>query len=342
MKTLRAVLRRATASKLFWPFLALVLILLFNLAYRPSFFSIEMKDGHLFGSLIDILNRGAPLMLLAAGMTLVIATGGIDLSVGPVIAITGAVAAYLIGSDINTTHTPFVLVILAALGVALLAGLWNGLLVSRAGIQPIIATLILLGAGRGLAQMITQGQILNMYYKPFDFIGGGFLVLPFPVYIVAVVATLIWLLTRRTAVGMFIESIGINSSSSFYSGISEKNIKLLVYVISGLCAGIAGLILASNIRSADANNAGLFIEMDAILAVVIGGTSLSGGRFSLLGSMLGALIIQSLTTTILSVGVPPQVISLVKAMVVLIVSLMQSASFRTIVFGRLVKKGAVQ
>ncbi|MBI9049488.1 MAG: ABC transporter permease [Anaerolineaceae bacterium] len=341
MTPLKDLWKKCSSSKLFWPILSLLLIMLFNLLVNPSFFNIEMKEGHLYGSLIDVLNRGTPLMLLAIGMTLVLATGGVDLSVGPVIAITGAVAAYLIGSDIGVTHTPFFLVILTAIGAALLAGLWNGILVSRAGIQPIIATLILLGAGRGLAQMITQGQILNVYYKPFDFIGAGFLLLPFPVYIVTIVVILVWLLTRKTAVGLFIESIGINTSSSFYSGISEKNIKLLVYVISGLCAGIAGLILASNIRSADANNVGLFIEMDAILAAVIGGTSLAGGRFSLAGSILGALIIQSLTTTILSVGVPPQVISLIKALVVLAVSLLQSPDFRNIVFGRLVKKGAL-
>lgn len=335
--------KQITSSKLFWPSLALLLILLFNLAYRPGFFAIEVKDGHLYGSVIDILNRGAPLMLLALGMTLVIATGGVDLSVGPVIAMTGAVAAALIGSTINVTQTPFLTVILAALGVALLAGIWNGTLVSRAGVQPIIATLILMVAGRGVAQMITEGQILNVYYEPFDFIGGGFLLgLPFPVFIVAGVGLLIWTLTRRTAFGMFVESIGINPSSSFYAGIHEKNVKLLVYLISALCAGLAGLIVASNIRSADANNAGLFFEMDAILAVVIGGTSMSGGRFSLAGSLLGALIIQSLTTTIYSVRVPPDVILLVKAVVVLIVSLMQSASFRTIVFGRMLKKGAAQ
>lgn len=342
MNTIPNLLKRMTGSKLFWPFVALALLLLINLFYRPSFFAIEIKDGHLFGSLIDILNRGAPLMLLSIGLTLALATGGTDLSVGPVIAITGAVAAALIGSEINATHTPFILVILLSLGVAILGGLWNGLLISRAGVQPIIATLILMVTGRGIAQMITAGQILNVYYKPFDFIGGGFLFgLPFPLYIVALMMLFVWFLTRRTAVGLFIESIGVNASSSYYSGINEKNVKLLVYTLSGLCAGIAGLIVASNIRSADANNAGLFFEMDAILAVVIGGTSMTGGRFSLVGSLLGALIIQTLTTTIYSIGIPPEIISLVKAIVVLVVSLMQSASFRQIAFARFMKKGAV-
>ena len=342
MTSNRSLWKRITGSKLFWPFVALLLILLFNLVYHPGFYQIEIKDGHLFGSVIDIFNRGSPLMLLAIGMTLVIATKGVDISVGPVIAISGAVAASLIGSQINTTQTPFALAILAALGAATLAGLWNGILISRFGVQPIIATLILMVAGRGMAQMITEGQILNVYYKPFDYIAIGYpLGLPFPVFIVLAVFILVWLLTRRTAIGMFIESIGINASSSFYGGINEKQVKLLVYTISGFCAGVAGLIVASNIRSADGNNAGLFFEMDAILAVVIGGTSMSGGRFSLPGSILGALIIQSLTTTIYSVGVPPDVIQLVKALVVLIVSLMQSTSFRQIIFGKLLRKEAV-
>jgi simple sugar transport system permease protein len=213
------------------------------------------------------------------------------------------------------------------------------MLVSRAGIQPIVATLILMVAGRGIAQLITQGQILTIYYKPYYFVGAGYLFgLPFPLYIVATVVFLAWLLTRKTAFGLFVESIGINDSSSFYSGINAKNVKFFVYVISGLCAGIAGLIISSNIRSADGNNAGLWFELDAILAVVIGGTALSGGRFFLAGSLLGALIIQSLTTTIYATGVPPEVTLVVKSVVVLAVALLQSPEFRNTVFGPLIKR----
>ena len=332
MNLLKELRERAGNSNLTWPLVALLMIMLFNLFYRPEFFSIEVKEGHLFGSLIDILNRGAPLMLLSLGMTLVIATGGIDLSVGPVVAIAGATAAYLIGHGTHgqdITNTPLPLVILAALLIATAGGLWNGLLVSRVGLQPIIATLILMTAGRGIAQLITEGQILTVYYSPYHYIGlGHLLALPFTVFVVAAVFLLFWFLTRRTALGLFIESIGVNDSASFYSGISEKNIKLLVYTLSGFCAGIAGLIVSSEIKSADANNAGLWFELDAILAVVLGGTSLDGGRFSLAGSILGALIIQSLTTTIYSVGVPPEVIMVVKAMVIMAVILLQSKRFR--------------
>jgi simple sugar transport system permease protein len=327
-------MKRLTSSRLIWPILALAVIMLFNAIFTPGFFRIEMKEGHLFGSLIDIFNRGAPLMLLAIGMTLVIATKGVDLSVGPVAAIAGATAAALIGNASGATDTPLWLVILAAIGVAMLCGAWNGLLVAFADIQPIVATLILMVAGRGVAQLITQGQILTIYYKPYYFIGAGHLFgLPFPLYIVGAVALLAWLLTRRTAFGLFIESIGINARSSFFSGINSRNVKFMVYVISGFCAGVAGLIISSNIRSADGNNAGLYFELDAILAVVIGGTALSGGRFFLAGSILGALIIQSLTTTIYATGVPPEVTLVVKSIVVLTVALLQSPEFRRIVFG---------
>lgn len=340
MSHARKIWNRLSANALFWPLLALALVMLFNLIYSPGFFKVEFKDGHMYGSLIDILNRGTPLMLVAIGMTLVIATGGVDLSVGPVIAITGAAAASLIGTTTteSITKTPLALVLLIPLGCAMLGGLWNGLLVSRAGVQPVVATLILMVAGRGVAQLITQGQILTIYYTPYFFIGasgssGYIFGLPFPLYLLAAVLLAVALLTRRTAVGLFIESIGINTSSSYHSGINEKNIKLLVYTLCGLCAGVAGLIISSNIKSADANNAGNLYELDAILAVVIGGTSLAGGRFSLVGSVLGALIVQSLTTTIYSVGVPPEVTMVVKAIVVLLVSLVQSGHFRSIVFG---------
>jgi len=189
----------------------------------------------------------------------------------------------------------------------------------------MVATLVLMVAGRGIAQLITNGQIITVYYSPYFYIGGGYLLgLPFALFIVAAVFLFAWFITRKTAVGLFVEAVGTNASSSFYSGINEKNVKLLAYTFCGLCAGIAGLLISSNVKSADANNAGLWSELDAILAVVIGGTLMSGGRFSLVGSILGALIIQSMTTTIYAFGVPPEVVLVVKAVVVLAVVLLYS------------------
>ncbi len=330
-------------SQLFWPILALALIMVFNVIFTPGFYNIEVKEGHLSGFVIDILNRGSVLMLLGIGMTMVIATGGVDLSVGAVVAISAATATVLINPALATelisseelikdvTQTPLWICILAALAVSTLCGLWNGLLVSRARIQPMVATLVLMVAGRGIAQLITNGQIITVYYSPYFFIGNGYLLgLPFALYIVAVAFVLTWLLARRTAFGLFVESVGINARSSYFSGISEKNIKLIVYTICGFCAGIGGLIYSSNVKSADANNAGLDLELDAILAVVIGGTLMSGGRFSLMASVIGALVIQSVTTTMYAVGVPAMAALAIKGLFVLVVVLLYSEQTKTI------------
>jgi len=335
--------KKHSGNRLIWSVVALLALFLFNLMVNPGFFNLEIKDGHLFGSIVDIFWNGAPLMVVAVGMTLVIASGGVDLAVGPVIAITAAVAASLIGSQSGVTNTPLPIVFIAALGAAALCGLWNGLLISRVGIQPIVVTLILYVAGRGIAQMITNGKIIRIFYEPYFFLGGGYLFIPFSLFVVGLVYLLGWLFTRRTSFGLFLEAIGVNSNGGRFSGINEQNIKLVAYIISGLCAGVAGLLISSNLKSADGNNAGLWYELDAILAVALGGTSLAGGRFSLAGSFLGVLIIQSLTTTIYSIGIPPQVVMVVKAIVVFLVSMLQSDTYRKQMTSLLTfPKGAVQ
>lgn len=316
-------------SKIFWPLAALVLLLLINLILTPGFFTIEVKNGHLFGTLIDILNRAAPLVIIAIGMTLVIAKEGIDISVGAVLAISGAVSISLLG------HFPVWLAVPAAMGVGLLCGLWNGVLVAYFGIQPMVGTLILMTVGRGIAQLITNGQIITTDNSAYGFIGKGFLLgLPFPVFIAAAVYLLVFFLKRKTAFGLFLEAIGVNKMSSEYAGLQPRTIYLFVYSLSGLCAAIAGLIVCSNLSSADANNAGLWIELDAILAVVIGGTSMRGGRFYLGGTVVGALFIQSLSTTIYSMGIAPERIFVLKAAVVIMVSLLQAPKFRALFAGR--------
>ena len=333
------LLQRFIKSKVFWPLIILAAILLFGEIFTKDFFVVTVRDGHLFGILIDILNRSSQIMVIAVGLTFVIATAGIDISVGAVVAISGAVAASLIGGKlvINgstqsfVTNFPMWFAILAAVGVATLLGFWNGMLITRLRMQPIIATLILMVAGRGIAQLITGGQIITVYYAPYFYIGNGFLfMLPFPIFIVALVLLFAALITRKTALGLFIEAIGTNPTASKFSGIRADNIKLAIYMFSGFCAGVSGLLVSSNVKCADGNNAGLLFELDAILAVVIGGTSMSGGRFTLIGSVIGALIIQSLTTTILAFGVPSQVTTLVKAVVVVLICFIQSEQFRRI------------
>jgi ribose/xylose/arabinose/galactoside ABC-type transport system permease subunit len=328
-----------TRSKIVWPLIALGVLLLFNLLFTPHFFRMEIKQGHLYGNLIDILKNGAPIMLLAIGMTLVVATHGIDISVGSVVAMSAGAVAILIGGDFaGHPKYPIVVAMIAALLVSSAAGMWNGMLVSRIRMQPIIATLILFVAGRGIAMVFTNAAVVWLYAKPFAILGQGYVLgLPFSIYIVAVVLLLTFIVTRRTAIGMFIEAVGINPTAARFSGINAKNILLWVYTFSGFCAGVAGLIVCSNVMSADGNNAGNLFELDAILAVVLGGTSLNGGRFYLFGSIVGALIIQTLTTTIYALGVPSDIAPVVKAFVVWGVCLMQSERFRskiTGVFGR--------
>ena len=324
--------KKITASPLLWPALALVALLVVNVILTPSFLSIRVQDGHLFGSLIDILRNGAPTMLVALGMTLVIASRGIDLSVGAVVAVSGALACAHIAASDQPGSTGTVLSAMGiALGVAVALGLWNGALVSVFGVQPIIATLVLMTAGRGIALFITDGQIVTTESAPFKVLGAGFaLGLPVAILVSLAVFALVGLLTRRTALGMLLESVGINPEASRLAGVRHRSIVFAVYVFSALCAGIAGLMIASNISAADANNAGLWIEMDAILAVVIGGTSLLGGRFSLTGTILGALIIQTLTTMVYTAGITPETTLVFKALVVIAVCLLQAPKFRAL------------
>ena len=308
-----------------FPLLALILVILGDRFISPNFFSLRVVDGRLVGSLIDILNRGAPTVLLAVGMTLVIATKGIDLSVGAVIAICGAVAAVLV----TKTDIPPMIVILISIGAGILCGLWNGLLVALFDIQPIVATLILMVVGRGIAQLITEGQIATFSNPTLVFVGTGVILgFPFPIFLSLIVFVLIWFLVRRTAIGMLIESVGANDRASFYAGIDAAKIKIFVYVISGICAALAGLVVTADIKGADANNAGLWLELDAILAVVVGGTLLTGGRFYLGTSVIGALIIQAIQTGIFVSGLPPTFNQIVQAVIILAILLLQSPEFR--------------
>ncbi|MBT2117176.1 ABC transporter permease [Dyella sp. LX-66] len=322
-------LRACLAHPLFWPLLALLLLLAGNGLFHPGFLALQWRDGHLYGNLVDIAHRAAPLALVSLGMTLVIALRGLDISVGAVLAIAATVAAWTIGHLANDGLLPLALAIAAALATGALCGLWNGWLVLGAGMQPIVATLILMVAGRGIAQAISGGQILTLYYAPYAFLGNGFLFgLPFSLFVVAGVFALLQLALRKSALGLFVRAIGHNPAAAHVAGVRARAITLGAYVCCGVTASMAGLLVSSNVSSADANNAGLLLELDAILAVALGGSLLGGGRFSLAGSLLGALIIQALTTTIYAIGVPPQVNLAVKAVLVFAVMLLQSPACR--------------
>ncbi|HWS37789.1 MAG TPA: ABC transporter permease [Actinoplanes sp.] len=328
-------------NRLFWPAAILFVLLVVN-AFTSNQF-ITFQNGHLFGSLIDILRGSSALILVGLGMTLVIATGGIDLSVGAVMAISGAVACLLIQDLPNQNAVlPVLGIIAVAIGVSLVMGLWNGSLVAIIGVQPIIATLILMVAGRGIAQLITDGQIINVQSGPYATVATGFFLgLPVAFLIAAAAVALILLLTRRTALGLLLESVGGSPTASRLAGIGARRITIMVYVVAGGFAGLAGLIYSANIKSADSISAGNLIELDAILAVVIGGTALIGGRFSIAGTVIGAILIQTLSVTIVAIGIPPEATLLFKAVVVVALCLSQSPDFRAKVFGRFKTREAV-
>jgi galactofuranose transport system permease protein len=299
--------------------MALIAILVIDRLVSPQFFDLRLQDGRLFGSLIDVFNRGAPVALLSLGMVLVIATRGIDLSVGAVMAISGAIAASL--ADAHA----WPVAVAVALAAGLACGLWNGFLVAVLGIQPIVATLILMVAGRGVAQLITEGRIVTFTSPDLIWFGTGSVFgVPAPVVIVAGMLLVTGLVVRGSSLGLLIEATGGNPRASELSGVGIKVMIVAVYVWCSLCAALAGIIAAADIMGADANNAGLWLELDAILAVVIGGTSLFGGRFSLVLAVCGALIIQAMNTGILLSGYPPEFNLVVKAAVVLVVLLLQS------------------
>lgn len=304
-----------------WPQLAAMALMLFiDFLIFPSFFQVKLVDGRMTGSLIDVLIRGTPVALLALGMAGVIATRGIDLSVGAIMAIAGAFAATAIVDGAS-----WQVALLYAVAAGLACGLWNGILVAILGIQPIVATLVLMVAGRGIAQLITSGQITTFNDAGFAALAGGALLgIPAPILIVLVVAALLAVLVRGTALGLMIEAIGTNPRASDLVGINRKSITIAVYVISGFTAALAGVIATADIRGADANNAGLWLELDAILVVVLGGASLLGGRLSYGLTLVGAVTLQALKTGILLAGFPPQMSLVLMALVISVLLVVQA------------------
>jgi galactofuranose transport system permease protein len=326
--------RKKPISPILWPLLGLLALVVLNLVLNHGFLNISVLDGRLYGLPVDILNQGARGLVLALGMTLVIATGGVDLSVGSVMAVAGAVAAVLLAKG-----SGLALALGAGLVLALAAGGANGLLVARLGIQPIVATLILMVVGRGAAQLITNGEVVVVKSEAFEFLGNGHVLgLPFAPLLAGVLFVAAHLFLRRTAAGLFIEAVGDNEQAARFSGLAAARVKGLVYVFCGFCAGLAGLMAAANIRAADSYRMGENMELDAIFAVVVGGTALTGGRFLLLGAFVGALLLQTLTTTMYNLGVPPAVAPVPKAILILVVCLLQSEHARRW-FGGLFKKG---
>jgi ribose transport system permease protein len=306
---LGAVMRYSTLA-------ALLALLVFNVFFTRHFLSMQTLDVN--------LTQVATIVIVGVGMTLVIATGGIDLSVGSLMAISGAIAPIIFLNKVVVIGEVHLAVAAAMIGAILLAGAFgwfNGWLITRFRIQPIIATLVLFIAGRGIAQVMTNGNLQPFKLAEFQWIGLGRLFpipdvyrgLPIQVLImVAAVAAAAWAL-KRSLFGRQILAIGGNERAARLSGVPVAQVKRWVYCISGLCAGVAGLVVIAINSSSDANLVGLGMELDAIAAVAVGGTLLSGGRATITGTLIGALIIQLVRYTLLANGVPDDVAKLVKA-----------------------------
>lgn len=319
-------MKKVVKHWVFWPSVTLVALIVVNAIVRPSFVRITIQDGQLYGSLIELLRNSAPLMLVALGMTIVIATRGIDLSVGAMMAVSGSVALTIIDGS-PTPEAPQVIALAVGAGVlvTLVLGVWNGFLVAVLGIQPIIATLVLMLAGRGIALLITGGFITTVNSAPYKFMAQGYVLgLPFAFFVSLAAIAIVVLIQRRTALGMLTEAVGINPEASRLAGVRSRGIIWGAYAASGLLAGFAGILYSSNIMAADANAAGNLIELEAILAVVLGGTSLMGGKFSIAGTVIGVFTYQALKATIVFLGVPSPVSPVFMAGVVIVVVAVRS------------------
>ena len=290
---------------------ALLVLLAFNFAVTPNFASWQTLNVN--------LTQVATIVIVSVGMTLVIATGGIDLSVGSLMAIAGALAPLIFLSPFGVAHPGFgnLLAFVVPIGAAGLLGGFNGWFITRFQVQPIVGTLVMFIAGRGIGQVLTNGNLQVFKNPTFQFVGlGRVFGVPFQVVIMlALVAAAAWTL-RRTLFGRQILSVGGNERAARLSGVPVNRVKRWVYAISGLCAGIAGLVVVSINSSSDANLVGLGMELDAIAAVAVGGTPFTGGQASVVGSLIGALLIQLVRYTLLANGVPDAAALVVKGAII--------------------------
>jgi galactofuranose transport system permease protein len=295
-------------------FIAFIALVIFNLAFTPNFATVQTLNVN--------LTQVAAIVIVATGMTLVIATGGIDLSVGSLMAIAGALAPLVFLGKLVAIDNIYLAVALGmfiALFAATLLGAFNGWLIARFGIQPIVATLVLFIAGRGIAQVLTNGNLQSFKVPEFQWIGlGRIFGIPVQVLLMLAAVAAASFLIRRTVFGRQLLAIGGNERASILAGIPVKRAKIIVYAITGFLAGLAGLIVIAINSASDANLVGMGMELDAIAAVAVGGTLLTGGRASVVGTLLGALTIQLVRYTLLANGVPDAAALVVKAAIIIL------------------------
>jgi simple sugar transport system permease protein len=328
----------------------MILVMLVNVIYDLacgnfifSFFTMSVRNGVLYGRLIDVLNRGSEIAILAIGMTLVVSSSaGTDISVGSVMSLSASFCCMLLAgygvSSANELAMPLMVGVIAGVLMGCLCGCFNGFMVAYLGVQPMVATLILYSAARAIGLLLCNNLIVYVRADSFKFFGGYLGFIPTPIVIAAVCVLLMSVLLKKTALGLYIQSVGINKKASRIAGLNSERIIFLCYVVCGLCAGIAGIVASSRISSADSNNIGLSYEMDAILSVALGGNSLGGGKFSLAGSIIGAYTIQAITTTLYAVGVSSDQAPVFKAIIVIIIVAIQAPPFKAYMKQRSAKK----
>ena len=330
-------LKKFSRQQLFLPVVCVLLVLAVNIVYDVAngdvfynFFKISMTNGIFQGRLVNILNRGSEVAILAIGMTLVVsASAGTDISVGSVMSLCASfccmlIAGFGVSSVDSVSPASLALGFAGALLMGCLCGAFNGALVSYLGIQPMVATLILWSAARAIGLLLCNNLIVYVRVPEYGVLGGYLFGIPTPLIVVIVCVLITTLLLKYTALGLYIQSVGINKRASRIAGLNSKRIIFLCYLVCGLCAAIAGLVAASRITSADSNNIGLNMELDAILAVAQGIAAQSGGKFNLAGSIIGAYTIQAITTTMYNLGVSTEVTPVFKAVVVIIIVAIQA------------------
>ena len=338
-KGLKGTLLGLVRRQIFIPIAALLILVLFNLIVDPSFFAITLSENSagdpvLSGNLITILDNASELAILAIGMTLVTAaSGGQDISVGATIAIAGSVVLrVLCGTDSRpeTLQAPIIVAFLVCCVVAMLFGAFNGVLVAYFKIQPMVATLILYTAGRSIAAWINNNELPIISEPSFGYFGNFIpgIPVPTPVFIAIACMVIIALVLKFTNLGLYSQSVGINPNSSRLNGINPAFIKFITYVILGLCVAVAGFIKVSRFSTINYSVVAKDIEMDAILAVALGGNALSGGKFNMAASILGAYVIQFLTTTLYAFNVDSSALPAYKAVVVIILVVLSAPTFQ--------------
>jgi len=332
-------IKKLVRNQIFIPIAALLILVIFNLVADPSFFAITLSQNSagypiLSGNLINILDNASELVILAIGMTLVTsASGGQDISVGAAIALSGSVVLrVLCGTESRpeTLQAPILVAFLVCCLVAMIFGAFNGALVAYFKIQPMVATLILFTAGRSIAAWINNNELPIISEASFGYFGNFIpgIPVPTPIFIAVLCMIIIALVLRFTKLGLFTQSVGINSESSRLNGINPEFIKFITYVILGLCVAIAGFIKVSRFSTINYSVVAKDIEMDAILAVALGGNALSGGKFNMAASVLGAYVIQFLTTTLFKFNVISSALPAYKAVVVIILVVLSAPIVR--------------